>query len=126
MAKGKLPRVTPLDTATNRALMVLLEHPTAASLVGACVWPFRTGAIVSSNGGGDYAAQMLLGRMRKSGMVRTQHGPGSSQWELTGEGKKKAQEIAAAALAGDTCLLKTLAYRTLSEQERPGRGKKGR
>jgi hypothetical protein len=66
-----------------------------AGELGAELWPHRT-AGVSSNGGGDYAAQMLLGRMRKAGLVRTTRDPGSSRWELTTKGHHVADLLARA------------------------------
>lgn len=84
-------------TATERALVALLGGPLGCSAVGAIVWEGagvpRRGRVSAVNGGGDYAAQMLLGRMRKAGLVRTTHDLGSSQWELTVEGLKRARTI---------------------------------
>lgn len=75
-------------SVTNTAVELLLRHgPMAAGELGDRLWPDRTGRVSSSNGGGDYAAQMLLGRMRRLGLVRVQPGPGSSVWELTPEGR---------------------------------------
>lgn len=69
--------------------MVLDGCSMAACELGAALWPDRTGRRwVSSSGGGDYAAQMLLGRMRKIGLVRTTSDPGSSRWELTARGRE--------------------------------------
>lgn len=77
---------------TDRVLSYLLEHgPSGCSNVGSVIenrCNNRGG--VSTNGGGDYAAQMLLGRMRKAGLVRTTHSPGSSLWELTRDGRARA------------------------------------
>lgn len=69
----------------QRAIDYLRQHPggVSAGCVGAHLWPERDGRINSSNGGGDYAAQMLLGRMRKKGWVYVLYGTGSSQWALT-------------------------------------------
>ena len=36
----------------------------------------------------DYAAQMMLGRMRKAGLVAVVHNVGSSRWTLTAASKK--------------------------------------
>jgi hypothetical protein len=56
-------------------------------MVGAVIWANKKrGRTSSANGGGDYAAQMLLGRMRKAGLVRTIHSEGSSRWEVTALG----------------------------------------
>ena len=61
----------------------------SAGEVGAFVWRgVKRGRSVPSRGGGDYAAQMLLGRMRKKGLVRTCSGEGSSRWEATEHGRK--------------------------------------
>lgn len=82
------PAARPLNQAELRALAYLRTADrragVAAGLVGAAVWPGpRRGHVVSSNGGGDYAAQMLLGRLRRRGLVRTLHTEGSSRWVLS-------------------------------------------
>lgn len=80
-----------LNRTCRLALEALAREPMSASCVGAIVWPWgerkRKGRVIASQGGGDYAAQMLLGRMRKLGLVQVQHGEGSSVWELTEKGK---------------------------------------
>jgi hypothetical protein len=58
-------------------------------LFGQAVMPDRTGRRSSVNGGGDYAAQMYLGRLRKLGLARTLVTEGSSRWVLTNEGRGK-------------------------------------
>jgi hypothetical protein len=65
------------------------------STFGAQMWPIRRGTRggVSSNGGGDYPAQMLLGRLRKLGWAQVARGEGSSRWELTTAGKKMCRPI---------------------------------
>jgi hypothetical protein len=72
----------------------LAEHgPTAASTLGAVIWRDRPrGHVVSSNGGGDYAKQMLLGRMRRAGLVCTIDSEGSSRWDVTPRGRQAAQK----------------------------------
>lgn len=61
-----------------------------AAEFGEAVWPegVRSGRVSSVNGGGDYSAQMLLGRLRSLGLTRTVsgYGPGCSRWELTPTG----------------------------------------
>jgi DNA-binding transcriptional regulator PaaX len=86
-----------MTSVTDRALIALLKRSLeyrnaglTASDLGGEVWPERTGRIVASQGGGDYAAQMLLGRMRKAGLVRVQASSITSVWELTGAGKQRA------------------------------------
>lgn len=65
--------------------------PQSADDVGAIVWKGKKrGRVTSSGGGGDYAAQMLLGRMRKAGLVRTINSEGSSRWEVTALGRAEA------------------------------------
>lgn len=60
-----------------------------ADFVGDAVWPVRRGRITSSGGGGDYAAQMLLGRLRKRGLAEvTSAGKGASKWCLTAAGRR--------------------------------------
>lgn len=77
-------------TALERTVIeFLVRHRdgTSASIVGAHVWGHtRKGHVVASQGGGDYAAQMLLGRMRKRGWVRVLDGEGSSMWAATRKG----------------------------------------
>ena len=65
--------------------------PQPADLVGAAVWKVRKGRVTSSGGGGDYAAQMLLGRMKKAGLVRHAPSEGSTRWEVTELGMKEAR-----------------------------------
>jgi len=48
---------------------------------------------VSTNGGGDYAAQMLLGRMKKAGLVEHAPSDGSSLWRLTLAGRARIKEF---------------------------------
>jgi hypothetical protein len=71
-----------------RALDALGSGPLDAGSVGAKLWGGATrGSVCASHGGGDYAAQMLLGRMRKAGLVRVCPGDGASRWELTARGR---------------------------------------
>jgi hypothetical protein len=81
------------DQAHTFVCRYLSEHgPQAASIVGAVLWRGRKrGRVVSTNGGGDYAAQMLLGRMRKAGLVRLAWSEGSSLWEVTTLGREMAR-----------------------------------
>lgn len=82
----ELPRTTP---AMRRALNILYcQPPMAASSFGAEMWPDRTSKGYSMGGGGDYAAQMLLGRLRAKGWAQVVRGEGSSCWELTMAGRK--------------------------------------
>ena len=84
----------PKTTATHRALRCL--HASgydglASGEVGGAVWPdreIRGGRGVSSNGGGDYAAQMLLGRLKKAGLVEYATSEGSTRWRLSTKGQK--------------------------------------
>jgi len=76
-------------TDTQFRCLEFLDHElgqAAASCVGAHLWPNRTGPIISSNGGGDYKAQMYLGRLKKRGWVYTPLSAGSSRWALTPKG----------------------------------------
>jgi hypothetical protein len=83
--------------ASQRALMYLFSHrEAAAGCVGNAVWPdrdVRGGRGISSNGGGDYAAQMLLGRLKKAGLVEHAPSEGSSRWRLTRKGLDHVHEI---------------------------------
>ena len=65
--------------------------------VGGAVWPDRTGRIAASGGGGDYAAQMLLGRMKKAGLVEHAPSEGSSRWRLSQGGLTAVRARAAGA-----------------------------
>lgn len=82
-------------TKTDQLLRIMLKAgPTDATTLGAMLWKAdeRAGRIASTNGGGDYAAQMLLGRLRVLGLVRADHRrEGSSHWVLTEAGRKRAQ-----------------------------------
>lgn len=83
-------------TITLVVLRYLAEEDATASDVGAMlrnrgIWTSGKRG-VANGGGGDYPAQMLLGRMRKLGWVRVRHarGDASSVWQLTVEGRKQA------------------------------------
>lgn len=77
-------------TIAQRALAYLYNHAGRAGVscfdVGNAVWPDRSGRIASGGGGGDYAAQMLLGRLKKAGLVEHAPSKGSSRWRLSAEG----------------------------------------
>lgn len=75
----------------RRAIHALAASPTSAGLVGQAVWPDRKRPGIANHGGGDYAAQMLLGRLRRRGLVRVLRGAGSSVWELTAAGERAAR-----------------------------------
>ena len=92
-------------TTTDRVLLFLLGngegprqierivHGAAASEVGDVITNRGPGRRASVNGGGDYAAQMLLGRMRKAGLVEHAPSDGSSRWRLTQAGIHRATLI---------------------------------
>lgn len=87
-------------TASQRALMYLFSSGGSAGVgcfdVGNAVWPERVvrgGRGVSSNGGGDYAAQMLLGRLKKTGLVEYAPSTGSSRWRLSEKGLREVHRI---------------------------------
>lgn len=85
-------------TVSYRALLILFDHERqSAGELGARLWgDSRRGRVSSSNGGGDYAAQMLLGRLRKKDLVRVSaHSVGcdASLWELTSKGRAVAENI---------------------------------
>jgi hypothetical protein len=90
----------PKTTATQRALLSLLNggwSGLSAGEVGASVWPereCRPGRGVSVNGGGDYAAQMLLGRLKKAGLVEYASSEGSSRWRLSTKGRDEVSKMA--------------------------------
>ena len=86
-------------TATQRALLCLHEggyNGVSSGEVGEAVWPdrvIRFGRGVSSNGGGDYAAQMLLGRLKKEGLVEYAASEGSTRWRLSTSGLQKVRAL---------------------------------
>ena len=86
-------------TATQRALLCLHEggyNGLSAGEVGASVWPereCRPGRGVSVNGGGDYAAQMLLGRLKKAGLVEYASSEGSTRWCLSTKGRNEVRRL---------------------------------
>ena len=96
------PKTTQPTTATQRVLLCLHGggyNGCSAGEVGASVWPerqCRPGRGVSVNGGGDYAAQMLLGRLKKAGLVEYAPSEGSSLWRLSAKGQKAFQRLAPA------------------------------
>jgi hypothetical protein len=92
----------PKTTATQRALRCLHTsgyNGLSSGEVGGAVWPDRTirgGRGVSSNGGGDYAAQMLLGRLKKAGLVEYAPSEGSTRWRLSTKGQKAVGRLPSA------------------------------
>lgn len=87
-------------TTNQRALVYLYAHAGRHGVscfeVGEAVWPDRTirgGRGVSVNGGGDYAAQMLLGRLKRAGLVEHAPSAGSSRWRLTAKGLRVADDL---------------------------------
>lgn len=70
----------------------------AAGEFGGELWrSLKRGRTVSSNGGGDFAAQQFLGRLRKLGFVRvaneTAEWRGASRWEITSEGIRALNDL---------------------------------
>lgn len=84
-------------TTSQRALLYLYRGADQEGVscfdVGEAVWPDRKGRIASNGGGGDYAAQMLLGRLKKSGLVEHAPSAGSSRWRLSQEGRRLASKL---------------------------------
>ena len=83
-------------TASQRALVYLYKDTGGVSCfdVGNAVWPdreIRGGHGVSVNGGGDYAAQMLLGRLKKAGLVEYAPSEGSTRWRLSTLGLREVR-----------------------------------
>lgn len=80
-------------TASQRALLYLAEADYAgmdANSVGGAVWPDGPpggGKGASAKGGGYYAAQMLLGRLKKAGLVEHAASEGSARWRLSTRGR---------------------------------------
>lgn len=89
--RGANPQRAASAHTTLRVLRYLCDHgPSGCSLVGTVIENRRNGrGGVSTNGGGDYAAQMLLGRMKKAGLVEHAPSDGSSLWQLTSAGRAK-------------------------------------
>lgn len=88
--KRKTKKPTKPKTTTLRVLEYLRDHgETDASSIGSVIWRDleRHNVYARSNGGGDYAMQMMLGRMRRSSLVRTSNSEGSSRWHITPEGR---------------------------------------
>lgn len=93
-----------MSRSVRQAVLLFLyehagRHGVTASEIGAAVWPdrvIRGGRGVSSNGGGDYAAQMLLGRLKKAGLVEyassLMPGAGTTRWRLSVRGLHEIQE----------------------------------
>lgn len=75
-------------TPTERSVLRLLARgPRYAREVDAHAWPDAGSQRAAVTGGGCYAAQMLLGRMRRCGWCRTRNeGAGASLWEITDAG----------------------------------------
>ncbi len=88
---AKLTRGDYRSSATQRVLHQLYGGKAlTACEIGTSLWgDTRRGRVSSAWGGGDYAAQMLLGRMRKRGLVRVEFdpNPGASKWIITHNGK---------------------------------------
>ena len=82
----------PIRWAYHYACRYLAANgPSSADMVGLAVWKGKKrGKTSSMGGGGDYAAQMLLGRMKKAGLVRHAPSEGSTRWELTALGRAEA------------------------------------
>lgn len=79
-----------IGSQTQLALTLLANRgPMDAGTFGADLWRGRKRKrVISSNGGGDYAAQCFLGRLRKLGLARTtSEDEGSSRWEITQKGR---------------------------------------
>lgn len=100
----KTPLPNANATASQRALLYLYADAGHVGIscyeVGNAVWPdreVRGGRGVSVNGGGDYAAQMLLGRLKKAGLVEHATSEGSSRWRLSTKGLREVQKIASPA-----------------------------
>jgi len=77
---------------TKRALLVLFEgmYLTAENF-GARMWPDNSGRC-AAHGGGFYAAQMYLGRLRAKGLVRPLWTMGATTWCLTEDGAREIRQ----------------------------------
>ncbi len=125
-AAKKKPKKPKKPTTTSRALRILARRPMTATALGAELWnvcprcgrgiktgavgdlaactscdwvgqkPQRRGRVAAATGGGDFAAQMLLGRLRKDGLVcgLPLTDGGATIWTLTFMGVKAAARAA--------------------------------
>jgi hypothetical protein len=76
-------------TTTLAVLRFLVKHgPSGCSNIGTVI-DNRHGRIAAGTGGGDYAAQMLLGCLKKAGLVRHSPSEGSTLWKITPAGKAR-------------------------------------
>ena len=85
-------------TATQRALLCLQaadRYGASCYDVGHAAWPERAGRVASASGGGDYAAQMLLGRLKKAGLVEYAPSEGSTRWRLSQKGLREMSALRA-------------------------------
>lgn len=81
-------------TATQRVLLYLFTHGVcSADAVGTVISPNSTRKRSPNGGGGDYAAQMMLGRMKSAGLVCHAFSEGSALWELTPKGMKLVHKL---------------------------------
>ncbi len=72
------------------ALVILVGEgePMSADNFGARLWrDKKRGRVTSSNGGGDYAAQCFLGKLKRDGYVRHAPSEGCTLWEITPAGR---------------------------------------
>ena len=79
-------------STTQKVILFLHKHgPSDCSSIGTVI-SNRRGRVTAATGGGDYAAQMLLGRMKKAGLVRHATSERSTLWELTATGRLEAEK----------------------------------
>lgn len=77
--------------STTRAVLQLLAdapRPMGCAWVGDAIRPESTRMRMPNHGGGDYAAQMFLGKLRKRGLVEQVNTGGSSAWQISWAGRK--------------------------------------
>lgn len=102
------------------ALVILTGRgPMSADDFGCDLWrDMKRGKTTSSGGGGDFGAQMFLGRLRRLGFAQTTHDPGSSRWEATSVGRNAL--AAALAKAGQPGEVHNLVNVSLTQARRVG------
>jgi hypothetical protein len=87
------------STQVERCAIALLisagPDGSPADLIGAGLWPHSKRKTTSMGGGGDFAAQMLLGRLRRRGWARVLPGSGSSRWTFTPAGRAELALVTA-------------------------------
>lgn len=120
MAQPMKRHAVKVGSMIYNALVILTGRgPMSADDFGGDLWrDKKRGRTTSSGGGGDFGAQMFLGRLRRLGFAQTTHDPGSSRWEATGAGRNAL--AAALANAGQPGEVHNLVNVSLTQARRVG------